>query len=516
MQEAGVDEPDVAKTDGEVVASVRGPALVVTDVSGEPRELSRVPLPRGLVAAELLLVRDTVVVLGETGYFGQVPPNVRIAPPLPTGEGSTTVITIDISDPAAPRVEDRERYGGSLVSAREYDGTVRLVISTATPTLDFVEPNRDLSPAEAEQKNRQVVAGSDIEDWLPSVGSGEDSSPLLSCTEVRHPDHRSGLGTLSVVTFDAASPANRSATAVTTAGELVYSSTERLYLATSTGGWWGDPVPIADVPSEPRPQRTQVHAFALEGAQTTYVGSGDVPGRVRDRWSFSEHDGHLRVATALGEDFWSPRENAVVVLQEQGERLVEIGRVAGMGPREQIQSVRWFGDLAVLVTFRQVDPLYTVDLSDPTDPEVTGELKIPGFSGYLHPLGEQRLLGLGQDATLRGITTGAQAAVFDIGDLRAPARLDTVGFGSDTDLVATADPRAFTYLADHRTVLTPVQDYRTGRTRLAVLTIATDGSLTRTTTEPVGGFDAWSIRTLPLGEGRVALVSGGKVTTLSL
>ena len=522
VQEAGVDEPDVAKTDGTLVVHVaRGRNLVVTDVSGQPRELSRVALPVRLGSPELLLVGDTVVVIGVDTYYGNspVPMDTRIAgPSFGEVESSTSVITISIADPTSPRVELRQRYGGGLVSAREYDGTLRLVLTTGRPTLDFVEPDRDRTPAQARRENREIVRGSTIEDWLPQVTAGSVTSPLLECTDVRHPEGQSGFGTISVVTFDARTPADASATAVTAAGELVYSSADRLYLATVTGGWWGEPVPLPGARPQTKPQTpgTQVHAFALDGLDTTYVASGEVPGTVKDRWSFSEYDGRLRVATALGDDLWDPVENAVVVLEERGDDLVEIGRVDRLGIGEDIKSVRWFGDLAVVVTFRQVDPLYTIDLADPTDPEVLGKLKIPGFSAYLHPIGDDRLLGLGQNATLRGMTVGAQAAVFDIGDLGRPERVSTAGFGGNTELTAAWDPRAFTYLPEQRTALTPVQSYMSGQTRLAILKLAKDGTITRTTTGVIGGFESSGVRALPLGGGLVALVADGEVTKLSI
>ncbi len=143
-----------------------------------------------------------------------------------------------------------------------------------------------------------------------------------------------------------------------------------------------------------------------------------------------------------------------------------------------------------MVTFRQTDPLYTVDLSDPADPTVLGELKIRGFSSYLHPIGDDLLLGLGQDATRTGRTLGAQAAVFDIGDLTDPRRLGTADFNQRTELTVVWDSRAFTYLPEQRTALTPVQNWGTGRTRLAILRMNPDGTLTRTVTAQVAGWDA--------------------------
>lgn len=499
VQEAGVDEPDLAKTDGRLLAHVEGRRLVLTDVAGtEPRELSTLPLPRGLGATELLLVGDRVVVLGTSGrdHHPFVDTADRIAVPWP-GAGSTRVLVVDVSEPGGPVTSSDTTYDGSLVSARQYDDVVRLVLSTQTPALDFVQPRRGLSRAEAKRENRRIVRDSSIDAWLPRVESDGTSSRLVGCSDVRHPERASGYGTVSVVAVDPADPDIRHATAVTTGSDLVYSSTDRLYLATHDR------------------RRTGVHAFALDGLDTRYVASGSVRGWVRDRWSLSEYDGHLRVATALGKDPWDPDENGVVVLRESGDDLVEVGRVEDMGIDERIQSVRWFDDLAVVVTFREVDPLYTVDLSDPTDPRVLGELKIPGFSAYLHPLGDGLLLGLGQDARRDGRTLGAQAAMFDLRDLSAPRRLATAGFGRSTEFVAGWDPRALTYLPGSRTVLAVLSDWRAGGTRLVVLGVGPDGTLTERSREVVAGWDSGRVRTLPLPDGRVALVSPRGVDLLT-
>lgn len=501
VQEVGVDEPDLAKTDGRVVVHVDDRQLVVTDVSGSaPRDLATLELPRDLGAVELLLVGDRVVVLGSAGGWGgpiPVDSGRGIIYPGWGGVGSTRALVVDVSDPATPRVEQDTTFDGSLVSARQYDDVVRLVVSTQSPAIDFVQPRRGRSRAEAEQENRRLVRESSIDDWLPQTETAGSTERLVDCASVRHPEKASGYGTVTVVAFDPDDPADRRTTAVTTGSDLVYSSTDRLYLATQ------------------QRRRSGVHAFALEGLDTSYVASGTVPGHVRDRWSFSEYDGHLRVATALGKDAWEPEENAVVVLRESGTDLVEVGRVARMGIEEQIKSVRWFDDLAVVVTFREVDPLYTVDLSDPTAPRVIGELKIPGFSAYLHPLGDALVLGLGQDATRDGRTIGAQAAVFDLRDLTDPRRLDTAGFGRDTEFLASWDPRALTYLPETRTVLATLSDWRRGGTRLVVLEVGEEGRLHPRETRKVAGWDGARVRTLPLPDGRVALVTDRGVELLT-
>lgn len=508
VQEAGVDEPDVAKTDGSLVAHMNGRHLLLTDASGErPRLLSRLRLPRDMGDAELLLVGDHLVALASTGgrWGGPVPVDVMPGRSM-VWEPMTRALVVDVSDPRAPRVERDTTFDGSLLSARQYGDVVRLVVSTSTPAIDFVQPRRGRSAREARAENRRRVLESDIEDWLPTVESEGSSSLLVACSDVAHPEYTSGFGTVTVVSFDPADPADRRTTAVTTSSDLVYSSTDRLYLTTSRWGWW-------EKGAGAKRPTTAVHSFALDGLGTSYVATGEVPGQLRDRWSLSEYDGRLRVATALGRDPWNPEENAVVVLEEAGGDLVEVGRVGRMGLREQIQSVRWFGDVAVVVTFRQVDPLYTIDLSEPTAPRVVGALKIPGFSSYLHPVGGDLLLGLGQDADRRGRTRGAQAAVFDLADLADPRRVDTLTFGRNTEFTAAWDTRSFTYLPDRRTAVATLADWG-GQARFVELAVGEDGSLTRRASHVVRGWAASSARALPLEDGRVALVSRGTVELL--
>ena len=171
---------------------------------------------------------------------------------------------------------------------------------------------------------------------------------------------------------------------------------------------------------------TPIFAFALDGLDATYVASGEVEGTIADRWSMDAVDGSLRVAVGASSE--TGNFNSVITLREDGAELVEEGRVDRLGIDEQIKSVRWFDDLAIVVTFRQTDPLYAIDLSDPAAPELLGELKIPGYSEYLHPLGEHRLIGMGQDASMRGMVRGAQAALFDVTDLTDPRQLDVVRY----------------------------------------------------------------------------------------
>jgi hypothetical protein len=544
-QEAEVDEPDVAKTDGRrVVRLVDRRTVVIDDVTGaEPRELGRVSLPVDAYGGELLLAGDHVLVTQDGGrwggplpYEGDVVMPELSSPKVMGPGGGTRVLDIDISDAAHPRIVRDDTYSGAEVSVRLYGDTVRLVTATQRPELAWVTPDRRgagrISEAEATRRNRALVRATTINDWLPSVV--DNTAPpaakaLVDCTAVYHPADWSGADTTTVTTYDVRDPGQRRSVAVTADGQVVYSSADRLYVTSTrvsvpgpwrqkSGSWLGR----RTVPVRPQDVRTQIHAFALDGPDTRYVGSGHVDGTVRDRWSLDEHGGQLRVAwtrdgsRAIVDPNGEGRRathNGITILSERDGALVPTGTIGDLGIDENIQSVRWFDDVAVLVTFRQMDPLYTIDLTDPAHPREIGQLKIPGYSGYLHPIGGDLLLGLGVDATDLGRNLGAQAAVFDIRDLTDPRRVSQQKFGPESSLPAIEDPRGFTWLPDRRTGLTTVQSWSSDRSRLVALKVSPSGVLeARDLATDVG----WNARTLPLADGRVALVDDRGVRLLDV
>ncbi len=327
-----------------------------------------------------------------------------------------------------------------------------------------------------------------------------------------------------------------SSVGVTGQGAQVYSSSDRLYVWDSV---WDAPFrsvsPGGLVVRPLASPSTEVHAFALDGDDTRYVASGVIDGQVRDSWSFDEHDGFLRVAVT-----WTRRlpielprtsadsgvasgpvaspvstfgtDNGVVVLGEQDGRLAPVGELRGLGRGEQIQSVRWFDDLAVLVTFQQTDPLYTVDVGDPAQPRLLGALHLPGFSSYLHPIGGDRLLGLGTVGTdLPGVqpADASKAAVFDITDPTHARQVGETALADNTWLTVASDPHAFTWLptgVGTGTAITQVE-HGSGAASLVALRVDDQGRIVASDLPSAGGSEQ---RALPLPGGRVAL-SGSRV-----
>ena len=512
VQEAGVDEPDVVKTDGRTLWRVDGDLLRAYDVRGaaptllDELDLGRAPGVADLRDVELLVVDETLVAIGSTTERRS------------TG---TAVMTVDVSDPAAPVVAHVLEVDAALLVARQHGDAVRLVASAALPDLDFVMPGRRVGEARATELNQRLVERTTLDDWLPTVSlDGGAPERLAECDEVEVPTEESGLGTVAVAGFDASAPLDSTdvldVTALATAAETAYVSQEHAYLATGSWGVFEDCVECFEaarvVPGGDDAGRTRIHDLALDGTGAAYAGSGVVDGVVADRWAMDERDGLLRLA--VGPSHRTGDFNSVVTMRASGGELEEVGRLDHLGPGEQITSVRWFDDLAIVVTFRQVDPLYTVDLGDPTAPTLLGKLKIPGFSDYLHPLGPHRMIGMGQGPTDGG--WGAQAGLFATRDLTDPRRLSVVGYARDTEALAGADPRQFTWLPEQRIALTVVARGWTGRTGWVSVLRPRAGVLTHRMVEAAHGEDVDTLRTVPLPDGRVVLSTAGAASYLDL
>ncbi len=486
-----------------------------------------VEVPDQAGTAELLLVGDRAVVLAQ-GWLATEKPDdgqdgdtqdSNIQPDQMRrqwnpGTPTTVVTVVDLADPSEPTVVSSTETEGQYVSARLTDDAVRLVTTTGMPAVPLpdtgtaqYDANGMVDPAwqrEWVKSSRAALAEASGDDFLPRrvvrSPSGEvvSTAPAFDCAALSHPEDQSGLGTVTVTTLDPMADGGDltvDATGVSADGDMVYASTDRLYVATTRGGWgiWDGGVQGPDSGIT-----TELHGFDTTSTDgTPYLASGEVEGWLLGRWALSAEDGMLRVATTRdgpvagqGQDVQPQApgtDSAVTILAEGDGTLEQVGQVTGLGKGEQIRAVRWFGDTATVVTFRQTDPLYVVDLSDPAKPTVTGELKVPGYSAYLHPIGDDVLLGVGQDATETGQTTGMQVSTFDIGDPTKPTRLDALS-QPNTWTEVESDSRQFSYLPDQRLALMPMQDWE-GRSGVQTVSVSQDGKLAVAASHQFGGYD---------------------------
>ena len=452
MQEGGVDEPDLVKTAGGLIFVVAANRLHAVRADGLER-LGTLELEGW--GHQLLLRQGRLLMISQSTPYGEVPPpggDVPISPALsPVGYGDTVteLREIDVSDPAAMKVVATERIRGEHVGSRLTGDTARIVI--------WARPRAVLEPAFRSQ----------LRGWLPrrvlrrSSGGRPEFRPAAGCRRVLRPATHSGVDLLTVLTIDMGSglPAVDS-DAIMGGGQTVYASKRSLYVGLQQ---WSPNSPDA---TDPLPgDRTQLHRFdTTDAGETTYLASGRVAGHLLNQFSMSEQEGVLRVATtrAAGPGPGEESESSVVTLGRRDEALVQLGRVDGLGKGERIYAVRFLGDVGYVVTFRQTDPLYTVDLSRPAEPRVAGELKIPGYSAYLHPVGDDLLIGVGQDATADGRLLGTQVSLFDVSNLANPARLHQRKLAADGSSEAEWDHHAFLWWAPAKLAVLPLEYWDEG------------------------------------------------------
>ncbi|MFC4535107.1 beta-propeller domain-containing protein [Sphaerisporangium dianthi] len=556
VHEAGVDEPDLVKTDGErIIIYARGVLRVVDAASQKVTgSLRLVPADQGWAPGDLLVHGDRALVLFSGG--GMVPFGAMDRRSARADFTGPEYMLVDL---AAMKILGSIATSGSHVDARMVGSTVRVVVRSQ-PEIDFThQPRPDETEAERTERNRQIVRAAPVDAWLPAYEvtgpDGRARKRKVTCEQVSHPRQYTGTSMMTLHTIDLAGPGLDGVEPVSVAadGDTVYGTATSLYV-TSNPRWWsramiddtpapppvevtpgqsgttaapsqsgttaapdengatvapkdqpgtppaekiepsndpsmpsllpdpeatgtvtGSPPPSPGSPAPPLtatpapaptsatpsvdptgspggtaeqepPELTEVHRFDISGTGAPeYAASGAVPGRLLNQYSLSEYEGNLRVATtssgglnkAAADDF-----SGVYVLDAR--TLAKIGEVTGLGKGERIYSVRFIGPAGYVVTFRQVDPLYTLDLRDPARPAVTGELKITGYSAYLHPAGDGRLIGVGQEASAQGRTLGTQVSLFDVSDPSKPAglaRFHQKNSGSEAEW----DPHAFLY-----------------------------------------------------------------------
>ncbi|HET7736560.1 MAG TPA: beta-propeller domain-containing protein [Nocardioidaceae bacterium] len=495
VQEELVDEPDSVKTDGELLVRLRDDELITYDVAGpRVRELGALQL-RGFEDAEILLAGDTVVVVGADRQSERSDQ---------TGlRSGSRVQTVSIEDPSEPTVTEDVTYDAAATSVRQQGTTIRVVMSADLPDLGFVQPRRQLSQQAALQRNRELVRRSTLSDWLPGFDTGDGRQELLDCGDVAIPSSKVGLDTAAVVTFTAGAPDAPQAFGLAGATTIAYESTDHLYLASTPYEWGCFACRLPGVSGG----TSYLFQFDLEADRAVHVASGEVEGSIRDRWSLDEAEGELRVL--VGPSSETGNFNSVVTFERRGTRLVESGRLARLGVGEEIKSVRWQDDVALVVTYRQTDPLYVVDLR--TKPKLLSELRVPGYSSYLHPLGPGRLVGVGYGRGDDG--WGAQLGLFRVRDLAHVRQLDVWHYGRGSYPLAATDPRSFTWLPEHRTVFTVIRQGRTGWLSIQHLE---DSLLHNRMVRVEYGDDAAVVRVLGLPDGRIALVTGEDVRFLRL
>ena len=471
IQETGVDEEDLIKTDGSMIYSLayryNTPTGTRTALQAHQRgadgvanktasldlaqDISVVGLHLAAEAKRIALVgsRFDSVRFGSPAVLIDSNPSVGAPsitlPPFQSGAHKVTVTVVDSSTPGSLPIRRNLAIDGTSIGTRRI-GNMLYLITTWSPFL-----LADTLPSSATSAEREAaLARLSTADILPTIQIDNAAPlPLVADTDCHVQTKNASLNVqiTTITAIDLASPElRRNSRCFLGGNEAVYVSPQTVYIATTRFSYQTDPVTGLFIYS---PEvSTDIHKFSLDALTINYKASGVVKGHLgwqpdKKPYRMSEFNGDLRVLTFTGATGWGATPVNVAspatltILREQASAfatatlnpvstLPNSKRPELLGlPNEQIFAVRFAGDRGYLVTFRQTDPLYVLDLSDPTDPKIVGTLKAPGFSDYLLPVGRDLLLGVGKDATAIGQVLGVKVGLIDVSDVQNPREISS-------------------------------------------------------------------------------------------
>ena len=423
VQVQGVDEADIVKTDGSYIYTLKGKQLsVVKAVPADKMKLvSKISFGNNFNPRDIYIDAKHLIVIGDSYKNNPQPANnvkKMIYPGPPQYNPQTCkAIIYSIKDKSNITISREIELEGNCLSTRKIGSSLYLVSNNGIP---YYRPGDPII--------------------LPSYRDSEVSKQFqsISCDKIHYfPDcvYSSYIMVASVNTDNLDQKVDIKTYLGN--GDNIYASTANLYVALTT---YPHMQPLLEDSAHPqtRPEiKTEIYRFALQGASTNYTGRGTVPGNILNQFSMDEHKGYFRIATTTGE-MWSQGQNIsknhIYVLD--GE-LKLAGKVENIAPGEKIYSTRFMGDRAYMVTFRNVDPFFVIDLKDPQKPAILGKLKIPGYSDYLHPYDENHIIGFGKDTIeMKGwdgepqaFYQGLKIAIFDVTNVNQPVEMSKVVIG---------------------------------------------------------------------------------------
>ncbi len=534
-QEEGVDEADFLKTDGYHIYMLNGNLLVIMGVPefGELTLESNISIQG--YPMQMMLEGDRLVIASSV-YYWSLPHDdplrelmseeVTVSHPgeeeysytYTRVQNLVKYTVVDITDRSAPEVERELYIEGNYHTARLVDGTMRSVTHLWTHIdglrtwvylpenyweADTDEQKMEIwnqSMEETIAANQAIIDDLTLDDFAPHLYEvGEDGlfqHPTTSedCGEFSASSDSAGRGFSTIMTIGLlGDESEMQLDHITSSWAHVYASQDVMVLAEPANDWWWFWRNFG------WDDATNIHVFDISNpSETTYVASGRVDGTVQDQFSISEYNGIIRVATTEdawgrwwleGTEEWTGPTNNVFTLavaecmipegcDDESSEMVQIGHVGNIAPDERIWSARFVGDRAYLVTFEIIDPLWVIDLTNPTNPVILGELEVPGVSTYIHPVDSDTLLtiGIGPGPDGLGLDWSmTQVSLFDVSDPTNPTLADSLqlspayeddncdewGCGwSWSYSEATYEHKAFTYWAPEQLLAVPLSTYR--------------------------------------------------------
>ena len=458
IQVEGVDEADIIKTDGDYIYAVSGNKLFVARAyPAEDAELLSVTEFKDFRPNELFIHGDRLLMFGSSShddvrpypepvFDGDVEPGFNpdevvdskmIAPgiwPGPRHVGVVSAKLFTVADKKDPDVIRTVEIEGSYVSSRKIGSDVYFVVNSY-PHFG-PEPRGCITPLYREDS--------------------KEFAPIVECTDVSYipPLHASNFITVASMSMTD-EKADVEKEVIAGNGQNVYASQDNLFIAQT---FWG------------KEQKTGISKFNLDDGKIRFITSGDVPGKILNQFSMDEHKGNFRIATTIS-GYSNNKDTSTNNIYVLDDDLEMIGKIEKIAPGESIYAARFMGDRAYLITFRHIDPLFVIDLSDPKNPKILGKLKIPGYSEYLHPYDENHVIGIGKevDASIDAdkihtehaiyytAIQGVKLAVFDVSDVEHPIELHKEVIGDrGTESIAATNHKAFLFDKEKNLLAIPI------------------------------------------------------------
>lgn len=410
VQVKGVDEADIIKTDGQYIYYLTGEELIIARADGEnTRILSRTAyaaadaFSAAYYGAQEMFLQNGCVAILASGSASVLTKDRQFY------QDQTAVLLYDVSNPARPKLKKTLGQSGYYLSSRMVDGVLYLVTTQYVWNVMEGVPV-SFAPSTWRDGSYETVAVSNI--YVPDRGL-TDCYTIVSSIDMQQAD------------------AIDEVKAVLGNGGSIYCSGDRMLLAASD--WTSETGDIApdetgkNVQITKSGSRTSLVLFSLDKGRIEKLADCTLNGQLLNQFSMDEYEGVFRIVTTVdnytekiytdGIDTYEYEDERYNCLYALNASLEPLGALENLAKDEEVKSVRFDGDIAYFVTFRQTDPLFTVDLSDPAKPAVMSTLKIPGFSSYLHVYADGRLLGVGYDADENtGWQQGVKLTMFDTSD----------------------------------------------------------------------------------------------------
>jgi uncharacterized secreted protein with C-terminal beta-propeller domain len=428
VQVQGVDEADIVKTDGTYLYQTTEKEVRIAQIhpADEMAVVSRISYANGKFHPQEMYVDDKwMVVIGQS--YDNVPVPAKTSVPEYMNTHTVKAMVYDITDKRHPRLERELDVEGNYLSSRKIGSSLYLVANSHIDTYRVLEEDQEAVPIyrdRSEGDDYRAIPYNDIYYFPENPSSGYMLVAGIDLNDAgKEMEVKAYLG----------------------GGDNLYASPDNLYVAVTEQTYQAlERSVISFSPSDQLVDdkaKTIVYRFALDEGSLSYTGKGSVPGRILNQFSMDEHNGYFRIATTTGSIWRTDEGTSKNNLYTLDKDLNISGKLEGIAPGEKIYSVRFMGDRAYMVTFRTVDPLFVIDLKKPEAPTVLGQLKIPGYSDYLHPYDENHLIGFGKEAVAEkdvAYYQGMKIALFDVTDVANPVeKFNTVigDRGTDSELL---------------------------------------------------------------------------------